>query len=117
MSDSLVMVLAVVGTCVFIFAFSLLLAPVIKNMRRSRGLDDVPEPPMSKQARTIAIICVGAAAATLLMAFAEGNAALYVAAGAVFVLMLVVVVVLSVRDGRQAREGHRDRHPAGLGSS
>lgn len=117
MSDSLMMVLAVVGTCVFIFAFSLLFAPVIRRFRRSRGFEDVPEPPMSKQARTIAIICVGAAAATLLLAFAGGNAVLYVAAGVVFVLMLVVVVMLSVRDGRQAREPHRGEHSSGLGSS
>ena len=117
MSDSLVMVLAVVGTWVFIFVFSLLFAPVVRRVRQSRGIENEPEPPMSKQARTIAIICVAAAAATLLLAFADGNPVLYAAAGVVFAAMLVVVLVLSVRDGRQAREDHHRRHPSGLGSS
>jgi Ca2+/Na+ antiporter len=117
MSDSLSMVLAVVGTCLFIFAFSVILAPVVRRVRHARGIEDGPEPPMSKQARTLAIICVGAAAATLLSAFAGGNPVLYGVAGIVLVSMLAAVVVLSVRDGRQAREDHRRRPPSGLGSA
>ena len=117
MSESTLMVLAVVGTCAFIFVASIALAPVIRKLRRAQGVDDGPEPPMSQQARTIAIICVGSATATLLMAFADGSLVLYVAAGAVFVVMMALVLRLSIRDGRAAREAHRRQSPTGLGSS
>jgi hypothetical protein len=117
MSESTLMVLAVVGTCAFIFVASIALAPAIRNWRRAQGIDDGPEPPMSKQARTIAIICVGSATATLLLAFADGSLVLYVAAGAVFVAMMALVLRLSLRDGREAREAHRRHSSTGLGSS
>ena len=71
---------------------------------------------MSKQARTLAII-VGAAAATLLSAFAGGNPVLYGVAGIVLVSTLATVVVLVGPGRHQAREDHRRRHPSGLGSS
>ena len=117
MSEPTLMVLAVVGTCAFIFVASIALAPVIRKSRRAQGVDVGPEPPMSKQARTIAIICVGSATATLLMAFADGSLVLYVAAGAVFVVMMALVLRLSIRDGRAAREAHRRQGPTGVGSS
>jgi len=51
------------------------------------------------------------------MAFADGSPVLYVAAGAVFVVMMALALRLSIRDGREAREAHRGQSPTGLGSS
>jgi hypothetical protein len=117
MSDSLWMVVAIVGTCAFIFVSSLALAPFIRKLRRAQGIEDGPEPPMSKQARTLAIICVGSALVTGLLSFADGNAVLYVAAAAVFIAMMVLVPRLSIRDGRRARKARTRGAESGLGSS
>ena len=81
------------------------------------AIEDGPEPPMSKQARTLAIICVGSAVATGLLSFADGNAVLYVAAAAVFIAMMVLVLRLSIRDGQRARKSRTRGGESGLGSS
>ena len=102
MSDSFWIVLTIVATCGFIFVSSLALAPVARRFRRARG-DTRPEPPMSKQARTLAIICLGSAVVTALLTFANGSVVLIVAGAAAFVAMMTLVIVLSIRDGRRAR--------------
>jgi hypothetical protein len=104
MSDSFWIVLTIVGTCAFIFVASIALAPLVRRIRRAQG-DTRPEPPMSKQARTLAIICIGSGVVTALWALGDGNVALQVAAAVIFVVMMVAVLVLSVRDGRRARRG------------
>ena len=119
MSDSFWIAVTIVGTCVFIFGASLALAPVVRKVRRARGIDVGPELPMSKQARTLAIICVGAALVTVLRMLAEdsGSLVLYVAAGAVFIAMMTLVIVLSRRDKQRARRDSVRGGSSGLGSS
>ena len=104
MSDSFWIVVTIVGTCAFIFVASIALAPVVRRLRRAQG-DTRPEPPMSKQVRTLAIICIGSGLVTALTTFADGSVALQVAAAVIFVVMMALVLVLSLRDGRRARRG------------
>jgi H+/gluconate symporter-like permease len=106
MSETAWMILAIVGTCLFIFVGSILLAPFILRLRRRQGIDTRPEIPLRKQAVSLGLICIGSAIASSLLAIADGNAVLYVLAAAVFIAMMAVVIKRMMRDGRHAQRDH-----------
>ena len=114
MSESAWMIIAIVGTCLFIFVGTVLLTPLLQRLRRSRGIDTGPEPPLSKQYRGVGIVCVGAAIATALLTFADGNVLLYVLAAVVFVAMMIIVLRTSIHDAREARRAHARDDALGL---
>jgi membrane protein YdbS with pleckstrin-like domain len=114
MTDSAWILVTIFGTCLLIFVLTVLLTPPLQRLRRRQGIETGPEPPLRKQYRGVAIVCVGSAIATALLVFADGNAWVYVLAAVVFVAMMIVVVKTSLRDAREARQSHRHDDAGGL---
>jgi hypothetical protein len=110
MSEPVLLVLVIVATCAFIFGATVLVTPWVERLREKEGVKVSPEISRSKQYRTVAICCVGGALVAAIPVLAGHSPVAAGLAGLLFIGLLALVAVISLRDVRQAKRRTSDQH-------